>query len=378
MKKHFFIFYLISLICLTIFSYFFIDNNFIYLQFLYTGIYNQQKLLVTLLFLLFTTTFFLFYGYFLWSENNNLMSLTIVRNLILVTALIGLFAYPAMLSYDIFNYMATAKVTYFYHENPYIIMPIDFINDQSFIFTRATNKLALYGPVWVAITGIPYIAGFGNYLLALFGMKMIIVTFYLATVLIIWKMTRSTRSLVFFALNPLVIFEVLFSGHNDIVMVFLILMTYYLFTKKRIFFGICFFILSIFIKYATLFLLPVVFFAGFRTFHGQKIHWNKCIKVSIVIMFCVFLFSAFREEIYPWYAIWFLSFVSLLPKNKILIYFSIVISCSFLLRYIPFMLLGSYSGATPILKILLGFLPPLIFVIYVLVYKKVWLKSIYQ
>lgn len=378
MKQYIIYFYCIFLFLVVLFSYLFIDNNFSYLHFLYTGFYTQYRLWVTLLFLFFLSIFFLLYIFFLRLENNNMLPLKTIKYLILATCFAGIFAYPAMLSYDIFNYVATAKVTYLYKENPYIVMPIDIKNDQDFIFTRATNKVALYGPFWILLTAIPYVVGFGNYLLTLFTMKLLVITFYLATFFIIWKITKDKRSVVFFALNPLVIFEVIISGHNDIVMMFLALSSLYLFMKKRVFLSFFAFFFSIFIKYATLLLSPLVAFAMYKVMRGEKIDWEKYIKISVLLMGCMFLLSAFREEIYPWYALWFLSFVSLLPKNKILIYFSIIISGSLLLRYVPFMLFGTYFGLTPYLKIVFGFLPPFLFIVYVLFFRRIWLKNIFR
>src|SRR5581483_4454944 len=88
-----------------------------------------------------------------------------------------LLAYPTMLSFDIFNYIATAKVLFHYHENPYIIMPMEFIGDPLLHYTRAANKVALYAPFWIFITGSPYVLGFKNIFLILFNFKILNVLF---------------------------------------------------------------------------------------------------------------------------------------------------------------------------------------------------------
>jgi hypothetical protein len=74
-------------------------------------------------------------------------------------------------------------------------------------------------------------------------------------------------------------------------------------------------------------------------------------------MFVVFLLSPLREEMYPWYAQWFLVFLPFLSHKKLIVYLSLILSFSLLLRYVPFMYLGTYFGPTPLLRILLAGLP---------------------
>ena len=59
-------------------------------------------------------------------------------------------------------------------------------------------------------------------------------------------------------------------------------------------------------------------------------------------MFIIFLLSPFREEIYPWYAIWFFVFICLVPKYKGLLRMSILLSLGLMIRYLPYMYFGEY------------------------------------
>ena len=142
-----------------------------------------------------------------------------------------LLSYPAILSYDIFNYIGTSKVLFIYHENPYLQMPIEFIGDPILMFTRAANKVALYGPLWVFLSGIPYAISFGNYFVSVFVFKIFVSVFYVGIVYLIRKLTNSYFSILLFAANPLVIIETFVSGHNDVVMMFFALLAFYLLKK---------------------------------------------------------------------------------------------------------------------------------------------------
>lgn len=349
--------YALFLIFFCLFSYFFVDLNLIYLHRIYTGFAFSNRELVTFLYILFVVVFFIFYLIFLRRKLN-------LKLFLILTCGILLFSYSAFLSYDIFNYITTVKVLFNYHENPYIVMPVEFKGDPNLLFTHAANKLALYGPFWLVLSGIPYLLSFGNFLLTFFELKILIIFFYLGTIYLIKKITKNNLAVVIFALNPLVIIETLMGNHNDIVMMFFALFSFFLLTKKKILYALIFLIISILIKYATIFLLPVFILVVIKILRKAEVKWNKIFMYSSILMFIVFLFSAFREEIYPWYAIWFLTFVALIPQKKILLYISLAFSFGLLFRYVPFMLTGSYFGITPIIKTLVTFVPVILALSY--------------
>lgn len=367
MKKIIIALYSAFLSLFAIFSYAFVDPNISYLKNIYSGFTFSNRLLTTIFFISSIIISFVFYSIFIYLGVKKKISLKEIFILLGITITILFFSYPAMLSYDIFNYVATSKVLFFYHENPYIVMPIEFVGDPLLTFTHAANKIALYGPFWVLLTGIPYFLGFGNFIIILFSFKLFSLLFYLGSVFLIWKISRNILSLILFSFNPLILIETLVSGHNDIVMIFLVLLSFFLLTKKRIFLGISFFVLSIFIKYATVLLIPIFLYVVWRLIRDKVIDWIKVYFFSSLLMLIAFLLSPIREEIYPWYAIWFISFAFLVPNKKILLYVSTAFSFSLLLRYTPYMLTGTYIGQTPFTKEIISFIPPgLVFVYYVL------------
>lgn len=276
-----------------------------------------------------------------------------------------------MLSYDIFNYILTAKVAFFYHENPYIAMPNEFVNDPFLSFTRATNKVALYGPVWIILSGFPHVMGFGNFVLTLFGFKLVVLIFYLLSLLILKRISGNDMVVLLFGLNPLVILETLVSAHNDILMIFLVLFAIYLAKTKKLFYMIIFFTLSFLIKYSTIALLPIFIYIFIKTVRREQLNWSKIYLVSAALMFLVFLVSPIREEMYAWYAMWFLSFVVLQYKNKTLNYLSVSLCFGLLLRYVPFIYLGTYLQPTPAIKEILTFVPTTLFILYYAIKKKI-------
>lgn len=359
MNKILFFLYAITLFVFLIFSYAFVDYNLLYLKNFYTGFSNNNREITTFIYVVFIFVLFAFYFLFLYLIKQKKINMNHLKQLIGISLIILFFSYPAMLSYDIFNYTTTAKVFFSHHENPYIVMPIEFTRDSFLLYTRAANKIALYGPIWIISTGIPYLFGFGNFLAILFNFKLFVSLLYIGCSYMIWKISKNILSVSIFALNPLILVETLVSGHNDIVMMFLAIFSFFLLIRKRIALAVLFLGFSILIKYATLFLVPVFIHVAIKTVRREQIDWEKVFSTSAVFMGMIFLLSAFREEIYPWYAIWFLIFTSLISNKKIILCLSLAFSFSLLLRYIPSMYTGSYLGYTPFIKKLVTFLPPL-------------------
>ncbi len=349
--------YLLSLACFAFFTFAFVDIHLFYLRNLYTGLYLTHRLELSAVFTLLVAVLFGCFYIFI-TNSDKLKHLT--NKLVLLVVAAAIIAYPAALTFDIFNYMTTAKVVYQYHENPYVIYPLEFVGEPNLLFTRATNKLALYGPFWILLTAIPYFLGFGNFILTLFSFKAFIALFYLATVYLIRKMDRN--AVIFFALNPLVVVETLVSSHNDIVMVFFALLAVYFIKLDKVS-SIVAFVGSVLIKFSTAFLIPVYLLSFFSKLKSERIY-----AYSAISMLVIFALSPIREELYPWYAIWFIAFTAFLNKNKFLQTLVLVFSFGLMLRYIPYIATGNYFGPTPIIRNALMILPVLIFLI------SIWLK----
>ena len=265
--------YLITLLCLTVFSWGFVDKNIPIqtLPVLYEFAHTQRSLAV-IIYSILTTLLFVFYGLFLWMIYKKKLAKKEVLRLILKTCIILLFAFPGF-SNDIFNYIATAKVTFLHHENPYIIMPIEIPNEPMLSFVHAANKIALYGPAWILLSFIPHILGAGNLIVSMLMFKIFVAVFYAGLLWGIWKLSKKNLwALAFFALNPLVTIETFVSAHNDVVMMFFALGSFYFMQKKKLLVSVLFLFLSILIKYATVFLLPIYAYM----FYQQKLNSFCC------------------------------------------------------------------------------------------------------
>ena len=314
------------------------------------------------------------FGWYIWTLGRIKRALVTSQTVwLLIFGTVGVlfWAYPA-LSNDIFNYIATAKITFLYKENPYIIMPIDITNEPMLAFLHAANKVALYGPVWIALTAVPYYVGAENLLVTLFTFKLFVIAWYLLLCYLIWVISgRKPWPLAFFALNPLVTLSTLVDGHNDVVMMALALASFLLVKRRQYWAGVLLLISSIFIKGATLFLTPVFFWCLYATWKKRTVPWQRVWYWSSVAMYVIFFLSPLREEIYAWYFIWILTFVALRESFDFLTALSIGFSFGLPLRFLPFLYWREWGGMTPFVKKIVTFFPPALSGIIYAIRKKI-------
>lgn len=284
-----------------------------------------------------------------------------IKVCIVVLSLMGIVAFPA-LSYDVFNYMTTAKVAFTHKENPYIVMPIDIPNEPNLSFTRAANKVALYGPIWIGISALPHALGQGNTWMTILAFKWVAVASYLMLIYLVWKMTKKWENVIFFAFNPLIIMELLIAGHNDGVMMVLAICGMYIYWSKNKWnkwMGLLVLGLSSLVKGSTVVLLPLFIYP-----------WREketMIKIAFWLMLGVFVIAApIREELYPWYFVWAISIASLvdIKKEKFMSGLVIIMSIALELRHVPYMMMGYYEGYGPVYRILLTAIPIAGYLIY--------------
>lgn len=364
--------YSLFLFLLTIFSWSFVGNNFPFMSrnVLFDFIHKTWWLTGGF-YCFFVIVFFIFYLIILHKAQKGLIKSTYIWKIIVLTVFILLFAFPSF-SYDIFNYIATAKVSFLYKENPYIVMPIEIPNEPLLSFMHAANKTALYGPIWILLTFIPHQLGFNNLLLTIYTFKVLIAFFYLALCFLIWKLSRkNVEMLIFFALNPLILIESLISSHNDVVMMFLVLVSFYLLKRKKMGFSAILYVSSIFTKFATVFLLPVYLYVFYLTVKKKNIPWGHVWFWATISMFVIFFLAPLREEIYSWYLIWPLTFVSFISNHRFIRLLVLVLSFGLLFRFAPFLFTLNWGGTTPFIKRLVTFSPPILLGLYYAIRKKI-------
>lgn len=321
-----------------------------------------QRPLSTTIFL--TILFFLFFFYLLilWLTKNDRLKANQLWWLIFATVVILFLSYPAF-SHDIFNYIFDAKIVAFYHQNPYRVKPLDFPDDPMTRFMHWTHRPSVYPPLWISLSVVPFVFGFGKFLLQLFLFKAMMAGFYLGTIWLIWKISEALTpkqkifNIAFYAFSPLVLIESLVSGHNDGVMVFFALLAFYLLLKKKPFLSFLSWFFSIGVKYITAFLFPVFALLAWRKIRVKKVDYQKLTIAAILFLFLAILTTTYRIGFQPWYLLWTLPFIALKAEERFLFWLTIGFSLGSLLRYTPFLYYGHWNYPVSNMKLWLTALP---------------------
>lgn len=311
------------------------NNIFSWVQ--YLGFY--QRPLATVIYLI--LIFLLFSFYF------KLVKQKISKRWLILLVLLALPAYP-LFSYDIFNYLFNAKMVLIYHANPHIQTAINFAGDPLLRFMHNVHTPAPYAYGWTGLSLLPGLAWLTqNFTLSFWAMKLFIVGFWLGQLWILQKLVhrlfpQQPWRFWLFALNPLVLVETFINGHNDVVMMFFALLSYWFFLNSKKFRSLLFLIFSASIKYVTIVLLP--FYLQGLSLKVKKIDLPTLFSVLLLLLMFIR-----PGQLHSWYLIWAFSFV-VLSKSRFLIKVFTALTIGALLRYAPYLYYGNWDPPVYLLR----------------------------
>lgn len=341
-------------------------------SFQYIGYFDRP--LSTYLYIGIIVLMFVSYGLALYLAAREKITYRLIWKLVFISSFILVLSYSAF-SYDLFNYIFDAKILTHYHLNPYLYRALDFPGDKMLSFMHWTHRVYPYGPAWLLFTAPLSLLGMQLFIPTFFLFKALALGLYLGSV---WSIAQIMRiiapkkelmAIVFFAFNPLVIIETLVSGHNDIAMMFLLLVSILFLVQKKYIFAFFFLLLSIGIKYATGFLLPMYFLIFL--FERQKvvIKWGTVFSIFLVTMTLALFAATLRTTFQPWYLMYVIPFAALIPDKKYIIYSVFLISLVGLLNYVPYLYTGNWDPPIPFYLLTLNLVGVVIaLVIFIKVY----------
>ncbi len=178
----------------------------------------------------------------------------------LVPGVINVLLYPVG-ALDVFNYLVELKLAFHYDQNPYLTTFENYRADSFAKPAFLTDIKLFYGPVWLVLSGLPALfTGFESVVNLLVGLKLLNLALLAATAVAIRRHQRDERrgwlAVFAFLANPLVLFEGVGNGHNDVMMT-AFLVTAVIALERRSAFGFALLALSGLVKFFSLAILPV-------------------------------------------------------------------------------------------------------------------------
>ena len=226
--------------------------------------------IMVLLFLLFS------YSLFLSRSFVEKKALWIILGFGAVFSLILTFVYP-LTAQDIYTYISQSKLFIIYQRNPIFVPPSTYPTDPMMqIAGQWIRYGSPYGPLGIIVDALPMNILKDNLLGNLIALKLIFSGFLLGSAYLAYLIVKEMQpkyaisAALFVSWNPLLLFEVIVNGHNDIVMMFFVLWAVYTCLKEEYKIGTLLLILSILVKYATLLLFPLFIIYALHSLSSRR------------------------------------------------------------------------------------------------------------
>ena len=127
------------------------------------------------------------------------------------------------------------------------------------------------------------------------------------------------------------------------------------------------FFLSIGVKFASVFLLPVFLVAYFFR-NNKKFTPNNFFVLTLLAMIIPVFLASFRTTFQPWYILYFLTFAAFVSYKYYILIPSVILSFFGLLQYIPFLYLGNWDPPVPTILFWLTLAPIALSAIFVVIW----------
>lgn len=180
----------------------------------------------------------------------------------LVSALILLFLYPFDAA-DIFDYIIHGRIQGVYGANPYYIVPNQFPSDPFLHYAAWNADPSPYGPLWALLAAATARLAGNGIIANVITFKLLVGIFWAGNIGLITAILRraaperALAGVFLFAWNPLILYETFGNGHNDMALVFCLLLAVWMVQSRRFTGAILALVGGILFKFIPALLLPV-------------------------------------------------------------------------------------------------------------------------
>jgi hypothetical protein len=202
-------------------------------------------------------------------------------------------------SIDVNNYAFAARLFNFYHTNPYLEPIVDIASDPYFEYTF--DNINPYGPIFTIFIIFIDLVACQNFILTTVLLKLGMVCFFLGSTFILYKILRVIKPekakiySIVFAWNPMVLFEVANNGHNDIMVLFFILLAVYFLINRSYFWIVPLLTVSVLIKYVTILIIPffIIYIYRFET----SFHFWRRVFLTCTLFICLSYYPFLQDDL---------------------------------------------------------------------------------
>lgn len=238
-------------------------------------------------FVWYVATFGVLFALYLWAYLvcRRVSGQAVLPVLFFSTAFAGtlMFTYPVA-SRDLFGYLQEARLYWAHDLNPLVIPRGAIPSDPVRYYIDWPHLTSSYGPAWALLSGLPLHLAQGHHLSmtdqqllrTLLAFKGLAVLFYLGTIVAIYLTAShlqprlATAASLLYGWNPLVLYEVVANGHNDVAMAFFAVLALYGAVTRRWWIAFPALALTVLVKYVGgLVALPLLLYALLVAWRGD-------------------------------------------------------------------------------------------------------------
>lgn len=189
---------------------------------------------------------------------------------------------------DIFLYIVRGRVLGLHGQSSLRVPPAAFPLDPYLPFPSEWAEIpSPYGPLWEWLAaGLAWL-GDGSLVRSLLAFKGLALAGYVGCALLLWRLLRdeaperALQGLVAFAWNPLILLEAHAMGHNDLVMLFWVLLTLWLWRRERYSGALVALGVGALVKYVPLLLLPPALLLLWQRL-APRAWWRTVLRAGLV------------------------------------------------------------------------------------------------
>ncbi len=218
-----------------------------------------------------------------------------------LNGLVLLMVYPFDAA-DIYDNIADGRILGIYGANPFIQVAEDFPKDMFYGYMAWRGSPSAYGPLWEIMAGVAARLGGDDYFWAVISFKLLNAIFLAGSVWVVARILKRRAphqllpGVLLLAWNPIVAYETLAHGHNDIVMVFFILLAAWAIIEGRFTLGILALLGGVLVKYIPVLLLPAAGMIALRMLPDNRARLRFTVKTGILgLLLVVAFFAPFWE-----------------------------------------------------------------------------------
>jgi hypothetical protein len=223
----------------------------------------------------------------------SILTLSLILCLLLVVI-------PPLVSKDVFSNIFYAKIAAHYHDNPYVVTPQRFSGDQLMVYVSLNwkNTAIVYGPLHTYFSMLLNLVAGAGITANIIVFKGAMALFHFANILLVWFILghmaprRQRFGTMLYAWNPIALTIGVGGGHNDVMMMTLVLLAVYLLLKERKWAGYVCLCLSVLIKYISIILVIalVIYLVSKKDGRAERVReLGICVAVFLLIAVLLFL-----------------------------------------------------------------------------------------